>query len=179
MTDKEFSDRGIDVSSITNLELFSKPPRSLTRSSLRDNIDGLLTVNTNVDYFNTGSGWNSDLNSSSITDQVEKRISQLREIAADEFLNISENSLNDLMGFINESNGLRLPSIALVGNGNFRLVWADGENQVGLQFLGDGAIQYVCLRTIDGKISPLMGCHPARLIIKLLRQNEMSGVLAA
>lgn len=77
-------------------------------------------------------------------DATLKRIAHLREIADDESILVSESSVKDLHLLLNGWPGANDPSIFLLDNGNFRVVWASKEGrQIGIQFLGSELVQFV------------------------------------
>lgn len=75
---------------------------------------------------------------------VEARIDRLKNFATEEGIEISAASERDLCAFLDSVALSRCPYIALLDNGNFRAVWRNADlEQAGLQFLGDGEMQYV------------------------------------
>lgn len=75
---------------------------------------------------------------------AEARVDGLKDLAIEEGTEISIASERDLWAFLDSVAASRRPYIALLDNGNFRAVWRNSEQeQVGLQFLGDGEVQYV------------------------------------
>jgi hypothetical protein len=76
--------------------------------------------------------------------QVEDR---LRELHIDALRNadpFSETSLADLRSFLDSLPLTERPSIFLLDDGNLRAVWRNAaKEQVGLQFLGNGVVQFV------------------------------------
>ena len=86
------------------------------------------------------------------TRETYYRIARLKELAANEKIEVSAGSGKDLRSFLSLMEITRRPYVALLDNGNFRAVWknADGE-QIGLQFRGRGIGHYVlfALRSSD------------------------------
>ena len=109
--------------------------------------------------------------------QFEKRIAKIREISVEEDVTLVELSLQCAEQFFSGNIHLKLPSVFLVGNGNIRLVWDKGEERIGLQFLGDGRVQYVLLQQEDGQISPIMGTRQASKILRFIEQNGLRPVI--
>jgi hypothetical protein len=76
--------------------------------------------------------------------QIEDR---LRELHVDALRNVepfSEPSLADLRLFLDSFPFAERPAIFLLDDGNLRAVWRNAEKeQVGLQFLGGGIVQFV------------------------------------
>jgi hypothetical protein len=79
-----------------------------------------------------------------ITEAVRERIASLKDLAFAESLSISASSESDLFQFLKMTAVEKRPSVFLLESGNFRFVWknARGE-QIGVQFLGDGVVQFV------------------------------------
>ena len=76
--------------------------------------------------------------------RIEER---LRELHVDALRNadpFSESSLADLRSFLSLTPLTERPSIFLLDDGNLRAVWRNAaKEQVGLQFLGNGVVQFV------------------------------------
>ena len=76
--------------------------------------------------------------------QIEDR---LRELHVDALRNaepVSDSSLADLRAFLNSLPLIERPAIFLLDDGNLRAVWRNAaKEQVGLQFLGQGVVQFV------------------------------------
>jgi hypothetical protein len=75
---------------------------------------------------------------------IEYRLRELHLDALRDAEPFSESSLADLRSFLTTLQLTERPSIFLLDNGNLRLLWRnDAKEQVGLQFLGDGVVQFV------------------------------------
>jgi len=75
---------------------------------------------------------------------VKQRISTLKRIGAEQNISLSEKSGELLIEFLNKRTIDNKPSIFLLENGNFRALWKNEKGeQIGLQFLSDGNIQFV------------------------------------
>ena len=75
---------------------------------------------------------------------IKERISTLKRIGAEESIPTSEESGNLLIEFLNKRTIDNKPFIFLLDNGNFRALWKNEKGeQIGLQFLSDGNIQFV------------------------------------
>ena len=85
-----------------------------------------------------------------IETQIEDRLRELRIDAQVDGEAFSENSVNDLRQFIQSIGITKRPGMFLLDNGNIRALWrgADGQ-QVGLQFLGGGRVQFVIFSLRD------------------------------
>jgi hypothetical protein len=75
---------------------------------------------------------------------VQQRLGDLKIEAMREQLRVSDKSEQDLLRFLRNHPDIRRPYLYLLDNGNFRVVWKNtGGEQIGLQFRGDGEIQFV------------------------------------
>ena len=91
---------------------------------------------------------------------LETRIEDLKRIADDEGIEVSNDSERDLWLFLNSVRFTRRPYIVLLDNGNFRAIWKNADHeQIGLQFRGAHQIQYVlfALRPPDGFMAQAAG----------------------
>ncbi len=72
------------------------------------------------------------------------RIDILRRYARDDGYDVNSKSEADFWHFLKSVPNCRRGNLVLVDNGNLRAMWRDElGNQLGLQFLGDGMLQYV------------------------------------
>ncbi|WP_174279910.1 hypothetical protein [Sphingomonas bacterium] len=71
------------------------------------------------------------------------RVDALRAGAADEDVPFSEASARAALDFARDLRATRQPGAFLIGNGNIRLLWTEGEEQIGLQFQNGGKVQFV------------------------------------
>jgi hypothetical protein len=78
-----------------------------------------------------------------IRDEIESRLRELKADAGSNGEPFSEASLHDLRAFLDPLPLANRPAIFLLDNGNLRALWKSEAEQVGLQFLGDGQVQYV------------------------------------
>lgn len=75
------------------------------------------------------------------------RVSELRHISENDGYSLSLISESDFWLFVGLETRLRKGNLVLMDNGNLRAVWKDNEgNRVGLQFLGEGMVQYVIFK---------------------------------
>jgi len=87
--------------------------------------------------------------------QVKNRISFLLQEAKSEGIPFDRASEVDFWRFIDARPLLKKPRVFLVDNGNLRAVWKGEKGaHIGLQFLGDGKIQYVVFATRPGTLEP-------------------------
>lgn len=100
---------------------------------------------------NIGLGIASTHPVSAIVDSLSSRLIKLAIDAEDEGIAISDESRRDLLRFLATRRSFREPSLFLLPNGNYRAMWwNDRKEQLGLQFLGDGEIQYVIFKEREG-----------------------------
>jgi hypothetical protein len=75
---------------------------------------------------------------------VAERLQELRYDAASSGAPVSESSVQDFRYLLQKAQPARRPSIFLLDNGNIRALWLnEKKEQVGLQFLGEGEVQFV------------------------------------
>ena len=95
---------------------------------------------------------------SSARTAYQRRIAQLRSFAEEDGIELSARSEGDFFDFACTEPQTRAASLVLLDNGNLRAVWRSGQREVGVQFYGGGAVQYLISREgDDGKIT-----HTAR-----------------
>lgn len=99
-------------------------------------------------------------------DGLADRIDELRAIAAEEELPFVEASAREALAFANELNATSRPGAFLVGNGCVRLLWAADPEQIGLQFKGDGTIQYVLFARRPAQVATHMGTDDKETILR-------------
>ena len=104
--------------------------------------------------------------SSAWIDDLCSRISDLKEISIEEELPYNEKSAQDSIDFAKSINSSVKPSAFLIGNGNIRLLWLKNNEQIGLQFLGDGLVQYVMFARREKQIAPHMGSDDTETITR-------------
>jgi hypothetical protein len=76
--------------------------------------------------------------------EIEERLRDLRIEAELNDEPFSDLSADDLRSFLASLKLTRRPSIFLLDNGNLRILWRnDAKEQVGIQFLGIGVVQFV------------------------------------
>ena len=79
----------------------------------------------------------------------QSRITQLRSFAEEDGIELSASSERDFFDFACTDPHTKLASLVLLDNGNLRAVWRVGEQEVGVQFCGDGSVQYLISRESD------------------------------
>lgn len=81
-----------------------------------------------------------------IREKLWLRALELVRMGTEDGIKIQSNSWRDFIALLNTTVFASFPALFLLENGNFRAVWrGDGATQVGLQFLGDGVIQYALI----------------------------------
>lgn len=86
--------------------------------------------------------------------EISNRL-QFLEIAAEiDSIPFSEASLRDFQALMGEIGHHSRPSLFLNDNGNLRALWKNGQHeQIGLQFLGDGNVQFVIFKQRKGTLA--------------------------
>lgn len=98
--------------------------------------------------------------SRTVRELYQTRIETLCKDAADEGYSLAPASESDFWHFVESMPPKRRGNLVLVDNGNLRATWGDGqETHLGLQFLGDGMVQFVIFRRRkpQGPISRVAG----------------------
>ena len=115
-------------------------------------------------------------------DTLSTRLAELASAAEDEGIAPSEPSQRDLRRFFAENESRRSPSLFLLPNGNFRAVWwNDRKEQLGLQFLGDGEVQYVIFKEREdapGKFRRSYGQDEIRRLDTLIQAMNVGSLIA-
>ena len=107
-------------------------------------------ISTDASVFRFGSG--NFIDQAIAVRETFDRIAYLKELAANEGIEISTYSEKDLRSFLVSVEFTRRPYIALLDNGNFRVIWKNADReQIGMQFRGRGLVHYVlfALRSPD------------------------------
>jgi len=82
--------------------------------------------------------------------EYESRLEWLTEAGAEDDIGLNQLSKRDFFSFIDSEQYLNVASLVLLDNGNIRALWKPGDqNQIGIQFRGNGKASYV----IFGRIS--------------------------
>lgn len=92
----------------------------------------------------------------------ERRIEELRSFAADDddCSDVRESSKADFWSFVQSMPRAKEAELVLLDNGNLRAVWeGDGDDHLGIQFLGDGLGEFVIFHRRENakKISRVAG----------------------
>jgi hypothetical protein len=112
-------------------------------------------------------------------DSFDRRVDELREVAAEEELPFSESSATAARAFCEHHGRSIRPSIFLVGNGNVRLVWENDEGeQIGLQFRADRSrVQCILFKRREDGISTITVMETNSGLIQLLAGNRLLHLL--
>lgn len=86
--------------------------------------------------------------------QYEDRIAQLRSYGIEDGVSVNDASERHFYRFVDGGPQLRRGSVVLLDNGNLRAVWRVGNQEVGVQFFGDGSVHYMIAQEgYGGKIT--------------------------
>jgi hypothetical protein len=116
---------------------------------------------------------------SEITELFE-RVQFLRVQAVIDRVPFSDSSLADFQDFMREISPRRRPSLFLNDNGNLRALWKnDRREQVGLQFLGEGDIQFVIFKERKGtlRMARIAGIDARDKILAHMKASGAEGLL--
>ena len=133
-----------------NLEFVSRPTREPTRRfGRRDGQVSRLQVTPSVlspaDVYHAVVMSRAQ-NRERTREKLLQRGRDLLKVGPEDGIKIQEASWRDFVEMVNTTDFASMPALVLLENGNFRAVWrGDGSTQAGLQFLGDGAIQYALI----------------------------------
>lgn len=111
---------------------------------------------------------------------INQRISTLKRMGMEENIPLSEESGKLLVEFLNKRTVDNKPSIFLLENGNFRALWKNKKGeQIGLQFLPDGNIQFVFFarRTDSSALARSYGIDTHEGIKRIIEANRLRTLL--
>jgi hypothetical protein len=114
--------------------------------------------------------------------QIEDRLRELHVDASRSVEPFSESSLADMRSFLDSLPFAERPAIFLLDDGNLRAVWRNAEKeQVGLQFLGGGIVQFVMFvrRQQPPMMSRSAGTDALTAIRGLIKNNGCDHLLCA
>lgn len=111
--------------------------------------------------------------------QFAERLDALDEAAIEDEIAISKKSRKDANAFVALLHSVRMPTVFLVGNGNVRLRWSnkDGE-KVGLQFRGNGEVQYLFFKRVGDKFEHMLGTKLLSTITSFIATCGLRHVIA-
>ena len=81
--------------------------------------------------------------------EYEERIRELLALAGEDGIVPNIKSEKDFKRFVTKGSQRVGASLALLDNGNLRATWDEGDDQVSLEFCGDGAVEYVVIWKVD------------------------------
>lgn len=91
-------------------------------------------------------------------DSIEEQIEELRQHSREDDDVFSEASAAEASRFCHELAADYEPAIFLLANGNLRAIWRnEAKDQIGIQFMPDGVLQYVMLRDREGLTLKALG----------------------
>jgi hypothetical protein len=111
--------------------------------------------------------------------ELSKRVQFLRVEAEIDRVPFSDASLSDFQAFMREIRPVR-PSLFLNDNGNLRALWKNNRReQIGLQFLGDGNVQFVIFKERKGTLgmARLAGIDAKDKILAHIKASGVEGLL--
>ena len=111
---------------------------------------------------------------------ISKRIQFLKVEAVIDYVPFSEASLTDFQAFTRETGARARPSLFLNDNGNLRALWKnDRHEQIGLQFLGEGNIQFVIFKQRKGALgmARVAGIDSMDRIVRHIKAAGADGLL--
>ena len=117
-----------------------------------------------------------------VPDVYDKRIEDLRELAADEEIAVNETSVRDFRYFVGSVVPSKNAQLVVMDNGNLRAVWRDDYgSHLGLQFLGGRLVQYVVFRKggPEGKVYRIAGNCSFDEMRKSIWNWELSSLVSA
>ncbi len=86
-----------------------------------------------------------------MNEKLKSRIEELKGYAELDGFTINIDSERDFWSFVMSIPASQKASLVLLDNGNLRAIWKDSaKNHVGIQFLGNGKVQYVIFKRRPG-----------------------------
>jgi hypothetical protein len=111
--------------------------------------------------------------------QFAERLDALAEAAIEDEITVSKKSRKDVNAFVASLHSVRMPTVFLVGNGNVRLRWSNKKGEkVGLQFRGNGEVQYLFFKRIGDKFEHMLGTKLLATIIPFIAACGLRHVIA-
>lgn len=108
-------------------------------------------------------------------DAIEDHVAELEREATNESEMFNLQSAEHLRQFCHDLAATICPSIACMTNGNLRAVWQDRrKDQIGIQFMPDGQLQFVILRDRRGRTYKTLGVEDAATIERLVRALRLT-----
>jgi hypothetical protein len=111
--------------------------------------------------------------------QFAERLDALGETAIEDEITVSKKSRKDVNAFVASLHSVRMPTVFLVGNGNVRLRWSNKKGEkVGLQFRGNGEVQYLFFKRIGDKFEHMLGTKLLATIMPFIAACGIRHVIA-
>ena len=110
------------------------------------------------------------------------RIEELRRFAALDGFSVNKASEKDFWSFLTSMPFVCKAEMVLLDNGNLRVIWDDeDDSHIGLQFLGNGRLQYVIFRRQKGSshVSRVAGRDTFDGVRSQVRLFELESLLKA
>ena len=110
------------------------------------------------------------------------RIEELRRFATLDGFSVNKASERDFWSFLTSMPFVCKAEMVLLDNGNLRVIWDDEDgNHIGLQFLGNGRLQYVIFRRQKGssRVSRVAGRDSFDGVRRQVRLFELESLLKA
>jgi hypothetical protein len=149
---------------------------------LLPNAYGSSTFSANVALVSISLDKLEEAPSSRVAAELAIRLSFLRVEAERENIPFSESSRDALWSFIREFQPSARPRVYLNDNGNLRAMWKNAsDEQIGLEFLGGGAIQFVIFKRRLGftQVTRIAGVESEDRIFGHIRASNAQGLLFA
>lgn len=116
-----------------------------------------------------------------VKQSILSRLKELHAAAADEEMTINPDSERDFRVYVLEHmRPGRRPAVSLLENGNLRAVWKGSSGQqVGMQFRGDGWIQYVlfALTLPEQMLATSVGRKTFSGVVESIRQMKLDTLI--
>lgn len=111
--------------------------------------------------------------------QFADRLEALDEAAIEDEITVSRKSRKEVNAFVASLHGVRMPTVFLVGNGNVRLRWSNKAGEkVGLQFRGNGEVQYLFFKRVGDKFEHMLGTKLLATIMPFIAACGLRHVIA-
>ena len=111
-----------------------------------------------------------------------QRIEELRNEAALDGIEVNGASERDFWSFVRLGDPDRRAGVMLLDNGNLRAVWkGDNATRVGIQFLGDGRVEYVIFsrRPATTDVSRVAGNDTLEWIKRQIQAFDLTSMIEA
>jgi hypothetical protein len=111
--------------------------------------------------------------------QFAERLEALDEAAIEDEIKVSKKSRKEASALAASLRSTRMPTVFLVGNGNVRLRWSNERGEkVGLQFRGNGEVQYLFFKRVGDKFEHMLGTKLLATIMPFIAVCGLRHVIA-